>query len=219
MQACVDDEVIFMSEYSDIEEYQWNINAVQVGNEALLSQIFNEPGEYIIQLVAENPVCEEASSIMISVIDLPSAQITENGAILTASEAESYQWLLNGEEIENATEQTYLPTEDGAYSVIVTNEGNCSSTSAEVMIVSISELENSTILIYPNPMTDVAFIDFKDPQPRTIRLLDAQGKEVRVWNNIATQRLEILKGDLPSGNYVVSVLEDSKTYSIQLIIE
>jgi len=100
-------------------------------------------------------VCEEASSIMISVIDLPSAQITENGAILTASEAESYQWLLNGEEIENATEQTYLPTEDGAYSVIVTNEGNCSSTSAEVR-----KFHNSYL---PKPNDRCGFHRFQRP--------------------------------------------------------
>jgi len=68
-------------------------------------------------------------------------------------------------------------------------------------------------------MTDVAFIDFKDAQTRTVKLLDSQGKEVLIWNNIATQRLEIQKGNLPAGNYVVSVLEGNDELSIQLVVQ
>ncbi|GEM_PF-5774362 len=47
----------------------------------------------------------------------------------------------------------------------------------------------------------------------------SQGKEVRVWKDIATQRLEIHKGELAAGSYVVSVLENGSEYSLKLIVE
>ena len=216
---CVGEEVSIESSYEVIENYYWQLNGDSLSSEPLADHLFEEAGTFEVSLEASNPLCTDSQSQTITVYDYPIAEITENGAILTASEAESYQWLLNGEELEGATEQTLLPTEDGAYSVIVTNEGNCSSTSAEVIIVSISELGSSPILIYPNPMTDVAFIDFKDAQTRTVKLLDSQGKEVLIWNNIATQRLEIQKGNLPAGNYVVSVLEGNDELSIQLVVQ
>ncbi|MFK7756923.1 MAG: T9SS type A sorting domain-containing protein, partial [Flavobacteriales bacterium] len=87
-----------------------------------------------------------------------------------------------------------------------------------VMVVNISELEAETILLYPNPMTDRAFLEFEDASVRTIRLIDSSGKEVRVWNSVSTQKIEINRGELASGNYLISILSENDLRSIQLVI-
>lgn len=68
-------------------------------------------------------------------------------AQLTASEGDSYQWYLNGEPIEGATELEYEALESGDYSVQVTIDFPCAETSSSMFILvsSIDELSNSPI--------------------------------------------------------------------------
>ncbi len=218
-EICIGESVIFTSSYENVEEYQWITTDLQIGNEATLEQSFTGPGEYTIQLIAENPLCMESSEQTITVYEIPVAQITENGTILTASEGTTYQWLLNGEPIEGATSQAYEAFEDGSYSVEITNGVDCSSTSAEVMIVHINELDAPALLVYPNPMVNSAYLEFNDAQNRAVKLLDSNGKQIRAWNKVSVERLEIEKGNLPSGNYIVQVIEGEKEYSVSLIIK
>ncbi len=214
---CLGEEVTLTSLYPSLESYSWQLDGQELSDEFEFSFSFEEVGEHEIIYMASNPICSAISTEMITITDLPAAEITENGAVFTASEGASYQWLLNGNPIDGATSQTYEALEDGAYSVIVTNEANCSS-SSEVIIVNVNELESQIVLIYPNPMTNVAYISFKDASTKTIKLLDLTGKEVRVWTNIVTDQLEIQKGDLAVGNYIIHVIDAEEEFSVKLSI-
>ncbi len=70
----------------------------------------------------------------------------------------AYQWLQDGAMIPGATQQTYQVTQNGLYSVIVKNEGECSDTANayEVKNVGITGgvYGNTAIQIGPNPFTD-----------------------------------------------------------------
>jgi len=294
--GCTGDQIEFTNSYDEVESYQWNINSVPSGEEQTLNQMFLEPGEYIIHLVAENPLCNASTMQQIEVysnpssdfessmnelcegeiVDFiatgenvqtyswliddelvsqeeewtqaltesgiyeitlnttneictdsqgqtievypnPSAEITENGAVLTAGEGEFFLWFVNGSLISGANTQSYEVLEDGAYSVIVISENNCSVQSEEIFIVNIAEEDSFITLLYPNPMTDIAYLEFKDASSRTIRLFDSLGKEVRVWENYSGNKLEILKETLHSGNYVIQVSEGENRYTIKLV--
>ncbi len=80
--------------------------------------------------------------------------ILEDGPLLTSSAGQSYQWLLDGNLIEGATEQSYLTEETGTYSVVVDNGNGCVVESNEVDVV-ISSIEEespiSALTISPNP--------------------------------------------------------------------
>jgi len=83
--------------------------------------------------------------------------ITKNGNVLTSSEAYSYQWYLDNEPIDGATEQSYTYTQNGTYYVEIINEYSCSSYSEEIPITDVSithyELPNTNYVIFPNPTT------------------------------------------------------------------
>ena len=218
-EVCIGEDISFSSVYPHVEDYQWNVNSTPVGNDADYSQLFNESGDYIVQLVSDNPICSDATSQIITIHDLPTAEITEEGAILTASPASGYQWYQDGEQIEGATSQTYEATADGSFYVVVVNENNCSSQSETVMIVNVSELTETLILLYPNPMTSVSTLEISTPQKKTIEVVDTQGKVVRAWENITDQRVEFQKGELSSGTYFVNIsLEDGTVKTMALII-
>jgi PKD repeat protein len=217
-EVCVGETVEFSSSYELVESYQWNVNSVNDNTEPSFSKTFEEAGEYIVQLVAVNPLCNASSMQMIIVYDLPVVEFTQDGDLLTASEGETYQWSLNGEEIEGAMAQEHSVTEDGTYSVEVTNGGICTAESEGIMIVGISELESETILLYPNPMIDRAYLEFEDSSTRTIRLLDVMGREVRIWENVNSQKIEIRREDLSIGNYTLVISDKNNSTSIKIII-
>lgn len=85
--------------------------------------------------------CDSVFTLNLTVIKLETPTVSYNSAdtILTSTEAEGYQWYLNGRVIYGAVEQTYIPTDDGNYSVIV-YQGSCSSAASEAVKVQLTEI-------------------------------------------------------------------------------
>ena len=218
-EICVDEEAIMTSINPLVVDYQWNIESTPASTVSEYSQVFTEEGEYIIQLIAENPLCDESSMQMLNVYELPESEITETGALLTASEGASYQWYLNGEELEGATEQTLEAMADGMYSVEVTNENDCSTTSEETMIVSVSELRGQKINLYPNPMFTSSTLEFGNGEKKTVTLLDLQGRIIREWVDIADESIKIDRKELTAGNYLIKIQLTGFQKSISLVVK
>ena len=86
------------------------------------------------------------------------------------------------------------------------------------MIVGISELESETILLYPNPMTDRAYLEFEGTSNKTIRLIDSNGREIRVWESVNSDRIEIKREELASGTYFVSVNDGENVQTLSLVV-
>ncbi len=65
----------------------------------------------------------------------------------------SYQWLMNGAPISNATAVTYSPIGGtvSSYAVVVTDIYGCVDTSAAVMVSGISSIGVQNVKLYPNP--------------------------------------------------------------------
>ncbi|MBX7050850.1 MAG: T9SS type A sorting domain-containing protein [Flavobacteriales bacterium] len=91
-------------------------------------------GVYSLNYTDENGCEATSNTIEVSVSDSPVPTITTNSDIsicegesvtLTASTSDSYVWNLNGNELMNETSQTIEATEEGAYTVTVTNADQC----------------------------------------------------------------------------------------------
>ena len=81
------------------------------------------------------------------------------GGGLVSTPAHAYQWILNDQEVLDATEQYFNPIESGFYSVKVTGPEGCYliSNKYDIDISTINELKNNEFIIFPNPFID----DFK----------------------------------------------------------
>ena len=99
--------------------------------------------------------CDSVFELVLTVNPLPEIPlITKTDNLLTSSIADSYQWYCNGVSILSATFQTYIYTENGKYSVEVTNEFGCTSISKEMDVNDVGIVEthcNASLRVYPNP--------------------------------------------------------------------
>ena len=103
--------------------------------------------------------CIGTDTIEVTVYPLPEVPEIEsdNGYTLSTAAEGELQWFLNGDAIPEATGNTWVAEENGTYTVTVTDENGCSSTSEafEVTVVSTSEHDKSRLVIWPNPAVNL----------------------------------------------------------------
>jgi photosystem II stability/assembly factor-like uncharacterized protein len=149
--------------------------------------------------------------------------------LTTTTNANSFQWYLNGSAIPNATAQTILPTQAGYYSVLAANDG-CKSSSDSYLFETNSNTANisdinqifSSIEILPNPVKDELIIKYIMifTSDLSIQIIDGIGKTVYESNlksneNINEQRLNMQF--LSSGVYFLNLKNQNGSAQIKFI--
>ncbi|MFN6378938.1 MAG: endonuclease [Flavobacteriales bacterium] len=136
------------------------------------------------------------------------------GTLNCTDMAMSYQWLVNGEEIEGATSASYLPTETGAYSVRVQQFEECPvfESAATEVTVSVNEnnLEGWNLEVFPNPSNGVFNVAV---EAATSEMVDV------VVSNAAGARVSLGKQTLVQGRNVIAVNQNLEAgiYFIEVI--
>lgn len=134
--------------------YQWLLDGAEETDSVNGNYSTGIAGSYAV--VVSN-VCgsDTSSAVNVVVNPLPPVPIiTASGVILIASPAGgTYQWYLDGQEIQGEANDSLTVMQNGNYSVIVTNAFDCSSESAVFEFDYLNLTENSLDLIsvFPNP--------------------------------------------------------------------
>lgn len=128
--------------------------------------------------------CMGADTLVITVNDLPQPVIIQNGMILsTEEEYQSYQWFKDGVALTNEVAEAYEFTEDGDYSVLVTNDNGCSATSdaKSVVITSLNKKGISKVLnLYPNPTNSTLYVELKEAGQ--IKIISILGEQLETYH-------------------------------------
>ena len=155
----------------------------------------------------------------VSAVTSTSLLCTGNSATLTASGANTYNWLpgsVTGSAI------TINPTSNTTYTVTGTNTFGCIDVSIITQSVSLcTAIENITnnfpsLNFYPNPFNDIITIESELPISKII-LCDVLGKEVSTVQKINNeQQTRLSTNEFPEGIYFMTVYIDNqhKTYKI-----
>jgi hypothetical protein len=106
--------------------------------------------------------CDSIITLNLTVIPLPQKPlITIQDNTLESSALEGNQWYHDDNIIPGATENSFIPEENGMYTTIITIDG-CSSEPADPIMVSWLNIAGEVLqklIIYPNPGRDVVYID------------------------------------------------------------
>ena len=175
---------------------------------------FENAGVYQVQLIIRDgqSTASFSKEIEISPSQLNPIDIAVNSTHLTClSTASYYQWFVDEQVIQGATDRSYFyDGNDGVYRV-VTYDGECNHSSR---LLTITELEaDNQINIYPNPAKDLLnVIGLKSNS--WILLRDAVGKIL--FTNIANKDMTIPLGNVSAGIYFLQI-ENSEAIIIKKI--
>jgi len=152
--------------------------------------------------------------------------ISNSGGVLTSSSATGNQWYYNGTIISGATSQTYTPTQNGNYTVVVTTNGCTSNTSGAYNVtgLGIEELNVYQLSVFPNPSQGEFNISFNATitESYTVKIYDEIGKLVfdeSISNQSGKYVKEVKLGEVASGMYNVVLSNGSNEVKQKVVIK
>jgi hypothetical protein len=183
--------------------------------------------DYYVSQTNSSTGCESPrSKITVTINALPGkASITkDNNGNLVSNFATGNQWLKDGNIVTGATSQTFKPTENGSYSVIITQNG-CTGVSSESYYYLITSITNFSVdgkefQTYPNPSRTHISVDLggEPTEKTTLRILNSQGKEM-LKTSMLRQKTKINISEIPSGIYYIEAIQGVKRGSVKFIKE
>lgn len=186
-------------------KYIWN-----TGDSTASIEIFQK-GVYWVEYGMD--ACRFTDSFIINGSDLfTTITVDEYQLGTTGGPFKSYQWYLNGEPIPGANQATIAVTENGHYTVEVTDDYGCvfRSDVYEVTNVNIHDIQAiaQSVKMYPNPASDRIYIS--NPHGiviESVQLTNILGQIVRNYQAEGQKTIQQYALDaLPKGMYMVHVV-------------
>ncbi|KYG81889.1 hypothetical protein MB14_00405 [Roseivirga ehrenbergii] len=165
------------------------------------------------------------SATVFDALAVPVITNTDNVLSVTAITGLSYQWMKDGVNIDEATGNSFSPTESGNYSVVISNTNNCSATSVaeEVIITGIEDvLYTLAVNVYPIPSSDYVYLEFDETLRKgtKVQMVDNSGKQLvmKVLTE-ATNKLTIDVRKMPEGMHTIVVQDGAKLARKKILIQ
>src|SRR5690554_2072423 len=131
----------------------------------------------------------------------------------------AYQWIncADSSAIAGETGETFTPTANGDYAVIIT-QGPCVDTSACVFVdvLGLEEDELKGISVYPNPITDELNINNENGALLSVEMVDAKGSVI-VSSQVESKEIKLNTSDLKPGVYVLIVRSEKSLRMIKVV--
>lgn len=135
----------------------WFRNGFQLSNQTNDTLNVSQNGDYSCLAFAENcpSFSQNSSPVTLSFVNAPVPSLNLNTSSLELSTivvASSFNWYMNGELIEGANEQVYLPLQNGIVTVEAIYSEGCSKISDEFNYTSFVEICDHDPVVFPNDL-------------------------------------------------------------------
>ncbi|GAB5466396.1 MAG: hypothetical protein Kapaf2KO_18320 [Candidatus Kapaibacteriales bacterium] len=211
---CEGDSVRLRAAGGFFDEYFWN------GEKGANIFFAKEEGEYTLTVI-DNGCSASTETIFIEKAfgpTTPTISYDSTNNLLTASNANLYQWFRNGQPIDGAESKTFEPLVSGDYSVEVYGSRGCGSMS-DAITLTIGSVSGELVegIIYPNPVNDFFNINLSSLElgnQTSIEIYDVSGKLVY---SIDTEKKDLfIDHKLQTGSYTVMIMGLEKVYIAKL---
>jgi surface protein len=135
----------------------------------------------------------------------PSISLTDN--VLHSNAANGNQWYYQNAPLTNAVSKEYTAKTDGAYYVVVNQQG-CSSEPSNTINVTVTGIETmdveNKIKVYPNPVSNELTIEFEGNTAKIgFEIINAIGQTVYSGNTV--NQTTVQTGSFAPGTYLVKI--------------
>jgi hypothetical protein len=199
-----------------VASYSWNTG------ESTQTIEVSATGSYQVT-VTDNNGCETTDVVSVSVLASPTVNAGTDQTVceedlpatLNASgSGVSVEWS-NGAQ----TPITYV-NDPGVYTVTVTAANGCQSTDEVQLIVesclSVEEL-NDAFQVYPNPTTELVYVEWTSDFSGVLRILSAEGKELTTQIVSGAKKVELNVRVFSPGLYIIRMESDSGSSDYKFI--
>ena len=163
-------------------------------------------------VITDSNNCSATASVSVTINPLPLPVISWSGDTLFANAAGIiFQWNLNGNPVWTNGTGYYVTTTPGDYTVVVTSSDGCTGTSSIYTLTPTSiesEIFNSAILIYPNPVTNELRIQSAELKIEEMEIHNVMGELILEQQTTNNKQQTFDVSLLPSGIYFVKVKTD-----------
>lgn len=167
-------------------EFQWYRDNQLISDANSMFYETSEAGNYFLEIIDCNGCSINSLNISVEIIpfpDVPVIQINQDSIIVNNGISSlEYQWYFNGNLIDDATDDFYIPTQSGNYSVQVTSDFGClsESTPFNFVITNTTRLDlEQTIQVFPNPANAILNIE-SETSIEFGKIYNAQGEIIQL---------------------------------------
>lgn len=191
---------------------------------------YNSPGKKDVSLSINGSVTETKLEY-INVSEYPNADFDFSGSNLTVDfqntsvNANNYYWDFGDGNASNLENPTHVYASSGTYQVtLLANMSVCYDTIVkEVMVpmVGVPEINREPVVrVFPNPSTGKFYIEIKDKDVKTLRLIDISGQLIQnISPETNNSRITVELENSRSGIYFLEVVTDHGVTSKKILIK
>ncbi|MFK7809384.1 MAG: choice-of-anchor B family protein [Saprospiraceae bacterium] len=203
---------VTLSANTNANEWNWMLDGNPFSTESSIE--VNTPGYYELSLSSIDG-CSASNQqwVNLSIPQIPTIVLQNDD--LVSSEADLYQWHLNGQAIQNASTQFYTPLENGSYTVITTNGFGCTAISEVFEMTTVSTAAPKSlqkVSIFPNPVTSLLQIQIQSDLAKTLTLevFNASGIliEKQSFEGASVLKTSLDLSEFTSGLYLVKLTNE-----------
>lgn len=223
--VCAGSDLNLSSSAAPGGNYVWtgpNGFSSNVQNPTISAATGSASGVYSLYIV-QGSCSSSVATTTASVSNNPVTTIQQNGTTLSVTGTfAGYQWYLNGTPIAGATSSSYSLTQNGTFTVEVTNNNGCKGTASfTVSNVSVEESAlQAMVTIFPNPASDMITVQNLIPGTESVRIsvintLGEYVKDIRVAEGVHNTNISLT--NLAAGVYTVRITKGNTTVVRRLI--
>ncbi len=221
---CQGNNVVFNSSQGNGWQYQWIKDTIDISGETQKKYTATTSGTYQVRVTGSNGCANTSGKLSVIVNPSPATPtITRNGNNLQSSSATANQWYKDGVPISGANNQNLIINSSGNYTVKVTNNFGCVSTSAVFTITGISDVYiQNKLSIYPNPTSNITqiILPVELQSNAKVNMIDIHGRIVQAaYTRISDKSLSLDLSNYAQGIYIIELCQGNGCWKGKLVRE
>ena len=201
--------------------YQWLLNGNAIAGANNFSYPADTTGNYSVIVTNSYGCIDTATGTQVNLFPAPAVPvISHTGDSLMSTPAVSYQWYFNSVSIPGATDQIYIASAIGDYTVQTTDSNGCTSLSAPLFFNpnGIVNSEAGSISVFE--ANNIVFVQLNDTKflGGEIKIFNALGRNV--YSSIVNaEMLQIDLNQMEAGIYLLAIDKSGKSVVRKIVIQ